>query len=166
MDDITAQAVLFFQAGFDTISATMCHIAHELAINPDIQQRLQAEIDDTYEENGGKMPYEVLIKMKYLDMVISEGLRKWPTGILTDRVCTKPYALPPVEDGAKPVQLLKGDLLWIPIFGLHRDAEYYPNPEKFDPERFSDENKDKIEPFAFIPFGCGPRNCIGMAYLQ
>lgn len=49
----------------------------------------------------------------------------------------------------------------MPVFSLQRDAKYFPNPDKFDPERFSDENKDSIDPFAFLPFGLGPRQCIG-----
>lgn len=57
-----------------------------------------------------------------------------------------------------------GDLLSIPVYGIHRDEQYYPNPDKFDPERFSDENKDNIVPYTFLPFGAGPRNCIGSRF--
>lgn len=52
--------------------------------------------------------------------------------------------------------------MWIPNFSLMRDPKYFPNPEKFDPERFSDDNKDSINPTTYLPFGIGPRNCIGI----
>lgn len=87
--------------------------------------------------------------------------RKWPAGIFTDRVCVRPYTIQPVEPDEKPLHLQKGDILWLPIFAMHRDPDYFPEPEKFDPERFSDENKDNIKPVSYIPFGSGPRNCIG-----
>ena len=54
--------------------------------------------------------------------------------------------------------------LFIPIWCLHHDPQYFPDPEKFDPERFSDENRDKIDPDTYIPFGVGPRNCIGSRF--
>jgi cytochrome P450 family 6 len=57
--------------------------------------------------------------------------------------------------------LEKGTSILIPLVGLHYDPEYYPNPEKFDPERFSDENKGDLIPYTFMPFGEGPRVCIG-----
>lgn len=56
----------------------------------------------------------------------------------------------------------KDEVLWVPIIGIHRDERYYPNPLKFDPERFSEENKDSFDPATFLPFGLGPRFCIGM----
>lgn len=68
---ITAQALLFFIAGFDTISTAMCHMSYELAQNEDIQQRLLDEIDTTLEECNGKLSYEIVLNMKYLDMVLS-----------------------------------------------------------------------------------------------
>lgn len=55
-------------------------------------------------------------------------------------------------------------MLWIPIMGLHRDEKYYSNPERFDPERFNDENKTNITPYSYLPFGTGPRNCIGSRF--
>lgn len=54
-----------------------------------------------------------------------------------------------------------GVALWIPTFSIHRDPKYFPNPERFDPERFNPENKKNIDPYAYHPFGLGPRNCIG-----
>lgn len=52
----------------------------------------------------------------------------------------------------------------IPIMAIHHDSKYYSNPEKFDPERFSDVNKQNIKPCTYLPFGLGPRNCIGMYF--
>lgn len=56
----------------------------------------------------------------------------------------------------------KGQRNLISVLGLHYDPEYFPNPDKFDPDRFSDENKASIRPYTYLPFGEGPRNCIGM----
>lgn len=59
-------------------------------------------------------------------------------------------------------QLKKGETLLIPVYDIHHDGNYYPDPEKFNPYRFNEENKLKIKPFTYLPFGVGPRNCIGM----
>lgn len=71
IEDITAQALIFFVAGFDTVSTVMCFLSYELAVNVDIQQRLQDEIDQTLNACEGTLIYEALLKMKYMDMVIS-----------------------------------------------------------------------------------------------
>jgi len=163
-DAITAQALIFFFAGFDSISTAMCFGSHELAFNKDIQDELRKEIKHTYKESNGKLTYEALMKMKYMDMVVSEIVRKWPPAVGIDRVCTKPYTIEPVTPDEKPIPLKPGDVLWLPIQGIHRDPNNYPNPEKFDPERFSDENKDSINPYTYVPFGSGPRNCIGSRF--
>jgi len=163
-DEITGQAIIFFFAGFDTISTGLCFGSHELALSKDVQEKLREEIRETHKETKGQLTYESLQKMKYMDMVFTEILRKWPPVVTIDRVCTKPYTIEPVYPDETPVHLIVGDLLALPMHGLHRDPKYYPEPEKFNPERFSEENKDSITPYTYIPFGSGPRNCIGSRF--
>ncbi|KAJ8953900.1 hypothetical protein NQ318_019140 [Aromia moschata] len=162
--NIVSQALVFFFAGFETISNLMVFLSYELAVNPDIQERLRNEVRETLEECGGKLTYEGLLKMKYMDMVVSEALRKWPNAVATDRVCTKAYTIQPTMPGEKPLHLEEGAVLFIPIYGIQRDPQHFPDPEHFDPERFSDENKHNIKPYTYFPFGVGPRNCIGSRF--
>lgn len=79
-------------------------------------------------------------------------------------MCSKSFTIKPVKSNEKPVVLNPGDVIFISINGIHLDAQYYPNPEKFDPERFSGINKGNIVPYTFLPFGIGPRNCIGSRF--
>ncbi|KDQ65318.1 Cytochrome P450 9e2 [Zootermopsis nevadensis] len=81
----------------------------------------------------------------------------FPPVVVGDRLCVKPYSL----EADPPLEFQPGDRIFIPIYGLHHDADYFPDPERFDPERFSDANKPKVNPLAYLPFGSGPRSCIG-----
>ncbi|XP_055381432.1 uncharacterized protein LOC129612015 [Condylostylus longicornis] len=158
--EIVSQCFAFFMAGFETTGATMCFAAIELMTNKDVQSKLMTEIDDVRKNlNGKPITYEILLSMKYLDMVISETFRKWPGAPFFDRVCNKNYTLNISDDYKLP--LVPGDSCLVNVFGLHYDPENFPNPDKFDPERFSDENKLNIKPNTYLPFGIGPRNCIG-----
>ncbi|CAB3239054.1 unnamed protein product [Arctia plantaginis] len=164
-DDLIAQAVLFFVAGFETASSGMSFLLYELASNPDVQDRLAKEIRDHHHKNGGKFDLNSMQNMTYLDMVTSELLRMWPPGIALDRQCTKDYNLGrPNKNADKDFIIRKGTGVGIPAIAFHRDPQYFPNPDKFDPERFSEENKHNIHPFAYMPFGVGPRNCIGSRF--
>lgn len=159
-DEIVAQSFLFFIAGFETVATMLTFATYELVVNSDIQQRLYKEIVEMNAELDGKrINYDALQKMKYLDQVVCEAMRKWPPLVVVDRVCTKDYVLDDGENLKFDVE--KGSVFFIPIFGIHHDPNYYPDPEKFDPERFSDDNKENIAPGTFIAFGVGPRNCIG-----
>lgn len=82
-------------------------------------------------------------------------MRKYPPAPVFLRKCTKSYA---VSDS---VTLPEGMSVLIPCYGLHKDPEYFPEPEVFDPDRFNEENRSKIWDYTYIPFGDGPRNCIG-----
>lgn len=70
-DDIASQAMIFFLAGFETVSSTMCFTLYELAVHMEIQERLLEEVDRIYEETGGKLTYEAISQLKYMEMVIS-----------------------------------------------------------------------------------------------
>ncbi|RZB40136.1 p450 domain containing protein [Asbolus verrucosus] len=142
----------------------MCFMSYELGVNPDVQERLIREVDETMETCNGKLTYEALLSMKYMDMVVSESLRKWPNAVTTDRLCIKPYTIQAKNADEKPLLLEKNTTVWIPIFALHRNPQHFPDPDKFDPERFNDENKGNIKPYTYLPFGAGPRNCIGSRF--
>ena len=116
IEDIVAQAFIFFLAGFDTSSTAMCHAIYLLALNQDVQARLRDEVDRYLEEENGKISYESLSKMKYMDMVISETLRLYPPSLLTDRTCVKKLELPPARDGYDGMTINPGENVWIPIF--------------------------------------------------
>lgn len=75
-----------------------------------------------------------------------------------DRNCSKDYMY---DDGKLRFKIEKGSNIAIPIYSIQQDPKYYPDPERFDPDRFSDANKHNIVPGSYIPFGIGPRNCIG-----
>nr|XP_031837098.1 cytochrome P450 9e2-like [Nomia melanderi] len=161
IEDMTAQAFIFFAGGFESSSTLMCFAAYEIGVNPDIQRRLQEEIDEVLQSNNGKVSYEAINDMKYLDAIISEALRKYPVAAFVDRVCTKPFELPPALPGGKPHLVKKGEYLAIPIYGVQLDPQYYEEPTKFNPDRFLDDSKKILNSPIFLSFGMGPRMCIG-----
>ncbi|KAL0893430.1 hypothetical protein ABMA27_015015 [Loxostege sticticalis] len=164
-DDLIAQAILFFIAGFEGISAVMSFSLYELAVNPEVQNKLVAEIRANDAKNGGKFDYKSIQEMSYMDMVISEVLRVWTAAVALDRMCNKDYNIGRPNDKATEDYIVrKGEVVAIPLWAIHHDPEYFPNPSKFDPERFSEENKHKINSLAYGPFGYGPRNCIGSRF--
>lgn len=161
INDMTAQAFIFFFGGFESTSTLMCFAAYEVGINEDVQRRLQEEIDQALEKCNGKVTYDVMNDMKYLDAVVYEALRMYPSISAVDRVCVKSFELPPAIPGAKPHVVREGDFIWIPIYGVQYDPRYYPEPEKFNPDRFYDDSKHILNSGAYLSFGMGPRMCIG-----
>lgn len=159
-DEILTQCFLFLAAGYETASTVMAFMAYELALNQDVQQKLYKKIRNVNASlNGARLSYDTLSKLKYLDQVITESLRQWPPVMFATRKCTKDYEY---ELNGDKIIIERGRLIWIPVYCLHHDDRIYKNPRKFDPDRFSDENKHKINPCAYIPFGIGPRNNIGI----
>ncbi|XP_049785532.1 cytochrome P450 9e2-like [Schistocerca cancellata] len=162
-EDVAAQAMIFFFAGFDTVSTVLTFCSYLLAAHEDVQRRLQREVDQLMQKSGGQPSYEQVMGCQYLDMVLSETLRMYPPLSALDRQCVRPYRLPATET-CPGIDLRPGDVIWLPIRAIHFDPKYYTEPERFDPERFSPENKHLIKPFTYCPFGSGPRICIGQRF--
>ena len=101
-----------------------------------------------------------IAKMNYVDMVIQESVR-YVNVAATFRRCTKAWKIPDTD-----IIIPVGTDVVIPIFSLHRDPKYWENPDEFDPERFSPENKDKVRKGVYQPFGQGPRQCLGYNYAR
>uniref|UniRef100_A0A182Q8G5 Cytochrome P450 n=1 Tax=Anopheles farauti TaxID=69004 RepID=A0A182Q8G5_9DIPT len=162
--EMVAQCLIFFLAGYDTIATVMSFMAYEISLSPDIQQRLYDEVREVADTLEGKsLTYDALQGMRYLDMVVSETLRKWPPNPATDRMCNKDYTVVG-EDGQPDIVIPQGAMVSIPAAGLHHDPRYYPDPDRFDPERFNETNRQSIPLGAYIPFGLGPRNCIASRF--
>lgn len=98
----------------------------------------------------------------FTGILLTETLRKWPPAIAMDRVCHKPYQM--ADEQGRIVTIEKGHGVVISTLAIQRDPEYYVEPDRFDPERFSEERKHEIRPFTYMPFGMGPRNCIGSRF--
>lgn len=155
---IVAQCVMFLVAGYDTTTSLLSFSSFLLAKHKDQQQRLRDEVQQLVKEHGC-ITYEGIMEAKLLEACLQETLRLYPPGIQLERACTKACTLPGTGLTLKP-----GDLVQVPIWCLHRDPNYWPDPEAFIPDRFLPENKGNIHPFTHMPFGIGPRNCIAMRF--
>lgn len=150
---LMAQAFIFFAAGFETSSTLMSFTLYELANNLHVQDKVYDEINETLSKTDGLVSYETLKNMPYLDMVFKESLRKYPPAPFLIRECTKDWTIP-----GSNIIIEKGIKVLIPLYSLHRDDKFFENPESFIPERFGTIKEDST---LFMPFGDGPRNCIG-----
>nr|XP_046472608.1 cytochrome P450 6A1-like isoform X1 [Neodiprion pinetum] len=156
---ITAQAFVFFLAGFETSSTTISHALLELAQYQDIQDRLRKEIKESLKSNNHSVTYDSVKEMKYLDMVFQETLRLRPPVVFHMRKAVTDYTFRGTN-----VTIPKGQKVWIPVWDIHQNPKYYPKPEVFDPERFTDDMRQARHPMTYLPFGDGPRNCIGARF--
>lgn len=157
-EEMTYQAFIFFLAGFDTVSTLLSFVAHEIAVNPAIQAKLREEIEEVYRKTDGKPTYESIKEMSYMDAVINETLRLYFPVSFLDRVCVKEFELPPATSNARSVKVKPGDVIWYLPFAIQRDPRYFSESHKFNPDRFL--NGEISQP-TYVPFGLGPRFCIG-----
>ncbi|KAL1116770.1 hypothetical protein AAG570_005242 [Ranatra chinensis] len=127
----------------------------ELAHNPKVQQTLRTEIEDVLNQNYGILTYDALKNMEYLDMCCLETLRKYPPAGMVSRLCVRGCQL---KGGLK---IEPDTQIFVPVLGMHRDPEYFPEPDKFLPERFDPRKESGRPKHTFLAFGEGPRMCIG-----
>lgn len=158
-DEALAQCVLFFLAGQDTTSSVISFAVYSLALNPEVQAKLRKEVDECFATHGKEPSLDAISKLPYLHCVVSETLRMYPPAPRLERSALEDYIL-----GDSGIRVPKGCVVGVPVYAMHYDPEFFPNPEKFDPDRFSEENVGSIRPYTYLPFGAGPRNCIGMRF--
>ncbi|XP_020713505.1 probable cytochrome P450 6g2, partial [Ceratitis capitata] len=162
-DALAAQAAIFFSAGFETSSATMPFTMYEMARNPDLQRRFREEVREAFLSNDGKVTYEMIMGLKYMDNVVKEVLRHYPPLPFLDRVCTpkageEGYSLKAFNMNFNVPANMP---IYIPQQAIQMDPQHFKDSETFNPDRFLPENKHENNMNAYMPFGIGPHNCIG-----
>nr|BAN21142.1 cytochromeP450 [Riptortus pedestris] len=150
---LAAQSFVFLLAGFETTSDCLNYVAFLLSKNKKVQDKAREEVIKI-KQKYGEFSYEAVKEMTYLENVIHETTRVFPPVPMLNRMCTKDYTFP---DGTL---LEKGSNIIIPIYSIQRDPDYYPQPDLFDPDRFNQHNSKAT----WLPFGDGPRNCIGKRF--
>ncbi|XP_061195804.1 cytochrome P450 3A18-like [Saccostrea echinata] len=158
-EEVNGNSIAFLTAGYGTTAAAMTSSAYCLASNPECQDKLIFEIDSTI---GQEAPdYDSIQKMEYLDCVVKEALRLNPPGL-------RIYRESPQDVEIAGYTIPKNTEIVIPVYAFHRSQKYWEEPSKYNPDRFLVKNKSKLTPYAFLPFGLGPRNCVAMrlAYME
>jgi cytochrome P450 len=150
------EVMTLFMAGHDTTAAALAWVWHVLAAYPVVQARVIQEVDAVL--NGHDPEAADVPRLDYLNRVIQETLRLYPPaiGVFTRTAATD------VEIGG--YVLAKGSLVQILSYVTHRDPRWFPDPERFDPDRFLPERVQALPQFAYFPFGGGPRVCIGQGF--
>jgi cytochrome P450 len=152
---VMAECLTLFGAGHETTATALAWTWYLLCQYPAIYQKVQQEVDNTLQ---GRTPtYADLAHLPYCLQVFKEAMRIFPPAYAMSR-----RALRAVEiDGYR---VPKNCVVLIAPYTLHRRTEYFPDPEKFDPERFTPEREKQLPRYAYLPFGAGPRICIGMYF--
>ncbi|KAL4640548.1 cytochrome P450 4V2-like [Arapaima gigas] len=157
--DIQEEVDTFMFEGHDTTAAAMNWAIHLLGSHPDVQRKVQQELQEVFGTSSSDRPVNIedLRKLQYLECVIKESLRLFPSVPFFARTVCEDCV---INGFAVP----KGANAVIMPYALHRDPRYFPDPEKFRPERFLPENSAGRHAYAFIPFSAGLRNCIGQRF--
>lgn len=155
---IADQGIAFFLAGFDTSSVTLTTIAYQLAKHQNVQRQLREEIDQFFNDSK-TISYETVNELTYLEAVINETLRHSPTlpRLMKEagRDCTIRY-------NGQDILVPKGTYVQMSVYCIHRDEENFQDANAFRPERFLKSSTLRHNTHAFLPFGTGSRNCVGI----
>jgi cytochrome P450 len=149
------EAMTLFGAGHETTAVALTWTWYLLSQHPEVEARLHEELNIAL---GGRQPtLEDLPRLPYTEMIIKEAMRLYPPAFGTTREANTNAEI-------AGYTIKKGQVVYVNIYGVHRDSRFFPDPDRFDPERFSPENEKQIQKYAYLPFGGGPRVCIGNAF--
>ncbi|KAL1425987.1 hypothetical protein MTO96_018637 [Rhipicephalus appendiculatus] len=153
-DEVAANSAFYLIAGMEATPNTMGMTLHLVARHPEVQDKLRAEVLRVLKRDG-KFTQRNVSGMTYLDMVLNESMRFYPgvVGFVSRR--------PARDYEFNGMKIPRGLSVMAAVSCIHQDPELWPEPDKFDPERFNAENKPSIHPISFQPFGKGPRDCLG-----
>ena len=162
-DEMIAQCILFFFGGFHPTTIMIMLACYRLALNPDKEKLAYEEVcrvASRYDNVLESIPFESLgSEFEYICAVIDESLRMTPVQVIIERLCEHDCVLT-TEDGRYNVPVKKDEIVQIPVYALHYNDEYFPQPEQFRPERFCKKTADNFPNYAYLPFGSGPRVCV------
>ncbi|XP_059941875.1 cytochrome P450 4V2 isoform X2 [Mesoplodon densirostris] len=147
----------FTKNGHDTTAAAINLSLYLLGSYPEVQQKVDNELEEVFGRSDRPPTLDDLKKLKYLECVVKESLRLFPS---------VPFFARHLNEDCEVAgyKIVKGSQVIIMPYALHRDPRYFPNPEEFKPERFFPENSKGRHSYAYVPFSAGPRNCIGQKF--
>ncbi|HYN85426.1 MAG TPA: cytochrome P450 [Pyrinomonadaceae bacterium] len=155
-EQLRDEAMTIFLAGHETTANALTWTWYLLSQHPEVEARLHAELDEVLE--GGRLPTaEDLPRLRYAEMVLAESMRLYPPAWAVGRLTVE-------EHEAGGYRIPRGSLVLLSQYVMHRDARYFPEPERFDPERWTPEARQARPQFSYFPFGGGPRRCIGEGF--
>ena len=146
---------ILFNAGHEPTATALSWTWYLLGKHPEIMKKLETEVDQVLPDQ--EVTYQRLAQLEYTQQVIEETVRLYPPAWATNRIALE-------DDEFNGITIKKGTTISNYIYGLHRSPELWENPELFQPERFTKEQKKARHPFAYVPFGGGPRLCIGKQF--
>ena len=153
--DLRDQVLTVFLAGYETVAIALTWTWYLLSKDTEVQARFHAELDDVL---AGRLPtYEDIPRLRYVEMVLSESMRLYPPAWAMGREAAADFDL-------GPYRLPAGTTVLMSQFVTHRDPRFFPDPLRFDPERFTPKARAARPRFSYFPFGMGPRQCIGEAF--
>lgn len=152
---IRDESFVLFVAGHETTANALSWIFYLLSKHPDVLEKIKAEEKEIL--NGHKPSFDNLPKLSYLTQVIEESMRLYPPAWITDRVALE-------DDEIEGVFIPKGSIIVPFIYGVHLAEHNWPEAKKFDPERFNKATQKERPGFKYLPFGGGPRLCIGNSF--
>jgi cytochrome P450 len=154
-ESILHEIMQLLVAGHETSSNALCWTLYLLSRHPEYLERIRSEYSRV--TGDSTLLFSDIPKMEFTTQIIEEALRLYPPFWMVDRVAVE-------DDRIMNLCIPKGMMVVVFIYGAHHSQSLWENPESFLPERFSKENKKNHTPYAYLPFGGGPRGCIGGNY--